>query len=147
MRVCGRKMVALWQENGCIEKIFMHPKITRASPGSSLVASLYKDASVMKNLPSKMSKFFFCFFELSGPKESRWDTFELTQTLQRVLGSHFKFGGKFKFFRLLHKTQQYGCLWTPMKSLPTISLTKAFLVAQISPNLHKIVPSSKAILI
>ena len=98
--------------------------------------SLYKDASVTKNLPSKMCKFFFCFFELSGPKESRWDTFELTQTLQRVLGSHFKFGGKFKFFRLLHKTQQYGCLWTPMKSLPTISLTKAFLVAQICPNLH-----------
>ena len=82
-----------------------------------------------------------------GPQQPRFDIFELTQTLQRVLGSHFKFGGKFKFFRLLQKTQQYGCLWTPMKSLPTISLTKAFLVAQISPNLHKIVPSSKAILI
>ena len=67
-----------------------------------------------KILPQKWAKFFFCFFELSGPKESRWDTFELTQTLQRVLGSHFKFGGKFKFFRLLYKTQQYGCLWTPM---------------------------------
>ena len=58
--------------------------------------------------------FFLCCFELSGPKESRWDTFELTQTLQRVLGSHIKFGGKFKFFGLLHKTQQYGCLWTPI---------------------------------
>ena len=31
-----------------------------------------------------------------------------------------------------------------IESLPTISLTKAFLVAQISPNLHKIVPSNKA---
>ena len=76
--------------------------------------SLYKDASVTKNLTSKMLIFFLCCFELSGPKESRWDTFELTQTLQRVLGSHFRFGGKYKFFRLLHKAQQYGCLWTPM---------------------------------
>ena len=82
----------------------------------ALYSSLYKDASVTKNLilPQKCANFFFWFFELSGPKESRWDTFELTQTLQRVLGSHFKFGGKFKFFKLLHKTQQYGCLWTPM---------------------------------
>ena len=31
-----------------------------------------------------------------------------------------------------------------MEFLPTVSLTKAFPVAQICPNLHKIVPSSKA---
>ena len=49
-----------------------------------------------------------------GPQQLRLDTFELTQTLQGVLGSNFKFGGKFNFFRLRHKTQQYGCLWTPM---------------------------------
>ena len=49
-----------------------------------------------------------------GPQQLRLDTFELTQTLQGVLGSHFKFSGKFKFFKLLHKTQQYWCLWTPM---------------------------------
>ena len=29
-------MYAFWQENGCIEKIFMHLKLTRESPGSSL---------------------------------------------------------------------------------------------------------------
>ena len=77
--------------------------------------SLYKDASGTKNLPSKMSKIFFCFFELSGPKESRWDTFELTQTLQGVLGSNIKFGGKFKFLNFFTKPNNmavYGLPWT-----------------------------------
>ena len=49
-----------------------------------------------------------------GPQQPRLDIFELTQALQRVLGSNFKFGGKFKFFQILHKSLQYGCLWTPM---------------------------------
>ena len=49
-----------------------------------------------------------------GPQQPRFDIFELTQTLLSVLGSQFKFGGKFKIFQFLHKTQQYGCLWTPM---------------------------------
>ena len=33
-----------------------------------------------------------------GPQQSRFDIFEPTQTLQRVLGSHFKIDGKFNFF-------------------------------------------------
>ena len=97
-------------EYNCFIRLWFHVNISI----SNYVTSIYKDASGTKNLTSKMLIFFLCCFELSGPKESRRDTFELTQTLQRVLGSHFKFGGKFKFFRLLHKTQQYGCLWTPM---------------------------------
>ena len=46
-----------------------------------------------------------------GPQQPRFDIFELTQALWRT---HFKFGGKFKFFQILHKSLQYGCLWTPM---------------------------------
>ena len=49
--------------------------------------------------------------------------------------------------RALHIPVQILAGKFKIESLPTISLTKAFLVAQISPNLHKIVPSSKAILI
>ena len=49
-----------------------------------------------------------------GPQQPRFDIFELTQALWRVLGSHFKFGGKFKFVRFLHKTQQHGCLQIPL---------------------------------
>ena len=33
-----------------------------------------------------------------GPQQPRIDIFDLTQALQRVLGSHFKFGRKFNFF-------------------------------------------------
>ena len=36
---------ALWQENGCIEKRFMHLKLPRASPGSSLVVT-YDSVSI-----------------------------------------------------------------------------------------------------
>ena len=57
---------------------------------------------------------FSLFLDFPGSLQSRLDTFELTQSLQRVLGSPFKFGGKFKFFQLFYKTLQYGCLWTPL---------------------------------
>ena len=46
--------------------------------------------------------------------------------------------------RVLHIPVQILAGKFKIESLPTISLTKAFLVAQISPNLHKIVPSNKA---
>ena len=49
-----------------------------------------------------------------GLKQPRFNIFELTQALQRVLGSHFKYRGKFKFVWLFHLTQQYWCLLTPM---------------------------------
>ena len=32
-----------------------------------------------------------------GPQQLRFDIFELTETLQRVLESHFKLGGKLKW--------------------------------------------------
>ena len=46
--------------------------------------------------------------------------------------------------RALHIPVQILAGKFKMEFLPTISLTKAFPVAQICPNLHKIVPSSKA---
>ena len=46
--------------------------------------------------------------------------------------------------RALHILVQFLAGKFKMEFLPTISLTKAFPVAQICPNLHKIVPSSKA---
>ena len=49
-----------------------------------------------------------------GLKQPRFNIFELTQALQGVLGSHFKFCGKFKFVWLFHLTQQYWCLLTPI---------------------------------
>ena len=101
-------------EHHIIDIIFKVILSSTYSLSSNEVTNPYiKTLVTPKILPQKWGIFFF-FLKLSGPKESRWDTFELTQTLQRVLGSHFKFGGKFKICRLLHKTQQYGCLWTPM---------------------------------
>ena len=46
--------------------------------------------------------------------------------------------------RALHIPVQILAGKFKMEVLPTISLTKVFPVAQICPNLHKIVPSSKA---
>ncbi len=46
--------------------------------------------------------------------------------------------------RALHIPVQILAGKFKMEFLPTISPTKAFPVAQICPNLHKIVPSSKA---
>ena len=45
--------------------------------------------------------------------------------------------------RALHIPVQILAGKFKMEFLPTISLTKAFPVAQIHPNLHKIVPSSR----
>ena len=44
----SKGMYALWQENGCIEKIFMHLKLTRASPGSSLVINKGPNFNLMQ---------------------------------------------------------------------------------------------------
>ena len=46
--------------------------------------------------------------------------------------------------RAMHISVQILAGKFKMEFLPTTSLTKAFPVAQICPNLHKIVPSSKA---
>ena len=43
-----------------------------------------------------------------GPQQLRFNIFELTLTLQRVLGSYFKIGGKFNFFK---KFPQHPTTW------------------------------------
>ena len=61
----------------------------------------------------KMVIFFSLFLDFPGSLQSRLDTFELTQSLQRVLGSPFKFGGKFKIFTKPYHRGVYGLPWTP----------------------------------
>ena len=58
-----------------------------------------------------------------GPQEPRFDIFELTQTLQGVLESHFKFDRKFNFLKLFCKPQQYWYPWTsPGSQQPGINI-------------------------